>query len=154
MTPKSLLRHPECVSPLEDFVSGRFQKYIPDTWANKNPSRLLICSGKVYYDLDAKRKQDDRRDVAIVRLEQLYPLKDETLVEIAGCCPDGTPVFWVQEEHENMGPCVHMRWHWDKAFKGERRLDWIARSIAASPATGSHRRHKREQADLIERALG
>jgi 2-oxoglutarate dehydrogenase E1 component len=154
MTPKSLLRHPECVSPLEEFSDGRFQKYIKDTWADARPSRLLICSGKVYYDLDAARKQNDRRDVAIVRLEQLYPLKDETLHEIVGCCPEGTPIYWVQEEHENMGPCVHMRWHFDRAFKGERRLQWIARSIAASPATGSHRRHKKEQAELIERALG
>ncbi|MCB9893035.1 MAG: 2-oxoglutarate dehydrogenase E1 component [Planctomycetes bacterium] len=154
MTPKSLLRHPECVSPLEDFSNARFQKYIADDWADKKPSRLLVCSGKVYYDLDAKRKEAGRKDVAIVRLEQLYPLKDETLHEIVGAYPKDTPVFWVQEEPENMGPCVHMRWHWDKAFKGEQRLEWIARSIAASPATGSPRRHKKEQADLVERALG
>ncbi|MCA8916496.1 MAG: 2-oxoglutarate dehydrogenase E1 component, partial [Planctomycetes bacterium] len=154
MTPKSLLRHPECVSPLEDFSNARFQKFIPDAWADRKPSRLLICSGKVYYDLDAKRKEDGRKDVAIVRLEQLYPLKDETLHEIVNSCPEGTPVYWVQEEPENMGPCVHMRWHWDKAFEGENRLQWIARSIAASPATGSPRRHKKEQADLVARALG
>ncbi|MBZ0136203.1 MAG: 2-oxoglutarate dehydrogenase E1 component [Planctomycetes bacterium] len=154
MTPKSLLRHPECVSPLEDFTDRGFRKFIPDDWADEKPSRLLLCSGKVYYDLDAARRERNRKDVAIVRIEQLYPLKDETLQEIAGCCPDGTPVYWVQEEHENMGPCVHMRWHWDKAFNGERRLEWIARSIAASPATGSPRRHKKEQAELIDRALG
>ena len=154
MTPKSLLRHADCISPLEDFTDGGFQKFIPDTWADEKPSRLLLCSGKIYYDLDAARKENDRKDVAIVRIEQLYPLKDETLRAIAESYPEDTPVFWVQEEHENMGPCVHMRWHWDKAFEGERRLQWIARSIAASPATGSPRRHKKEQAELIERALG
>jgi 2-oxoglutarate dehydrogenase E1 component len=154
MTPKSLLRHSECVSALEDFSEGRFQKFIPDGWADEKPSRLLLCSGKVYYDLHAARVERDRKDVAIVRIEQLYPLKDETLLEIAGAYPEGTPVYWVQEEPENMGPCVHMRWHWDKAFKGERRLEWFARSIAASPATGSPRRHKKEQAELIDRALG
>ncbi|MEZ5991532.1 MAG: 2-oxoglutarate dehydrogenase E1 component [Planctomycetota bacterium] len=154
MTPKSLLRHPECVSSLSDFSDGSFQKYIPDDWASEKPKRLLLCSGKVYFDLDAARKENDRKDVAIVRLEQLYPLKDETIREIVGRYPEGTEVFWVQEEHENMGPCVHMRWHWDKAFSRERSLQWIARSIAASPATGSSRRHKKEQAELIERALG
>ena len=154
MTPKSLLRHPECVSPIEDFTDARFQKYIPDTWANKKPTRLLICSGKVYYDLDAKRKEEKRKDVAIVRLEQLYPLKDETLHEMLNAYPKGTPVYWVQEEPENMGACVHMRWHWHKAFNNDHHLEWIARSIAASPATGSPRRHKKEQADLVARALG
>jgi 2-oxoglutarate dehydrogenase E1 component len=154
MTPKSLLRHPECVSPLKDFSHGRFQKYIPDDWADAKPSRLLVCSGKVYYDLDAARKEQGRRDVAIVRLEQLYPLKDATLHEIVNRYPPGMPVYWVQEEHENMGPCIHMRMCWERAFAGERKLEWIARSIAASPATGSPRRHKKEQADLVARALG
>ena len=108
----------------------------------------------MYYDLHDARRENDRKDVAIVRLEQLYPLKDETLHEIVGRYPEGTEVYWVQEEPENMGPCVHMRWHWDRAFKGERRLQWIAREISASPATGSKRRHKQEQHELIERALG
>jgi 2-oxoglutarate dehydrogenase E1 component len=153
MTPKSLLRHPQCVSDMAELENGGFQRVIPDDWADKKPSRVLLCSGKVYYDLDAARKEQERKDVAIVRIEQLYPLKDEQLHEIVAKYPEGTPFVWVQEEHENMGACVHMRWHWYRAFEGEPKLQWVCRSIAASPATGSPRRHKREQADLIERAL-
>jgi 2-oxoglutarate dehydrogenase E1 component len=153
MSPKSLLRHPECVSSLEDLSEGGFQRIIWDDWANKNAKRVLLCSGKVYYDLDAVRKKDDRKDVAIVRIEQLYPLKDAQLHEIAKRYPKAQPV-WVQEEHENMGACVHMRWHWFRAFKGENRLQWVCRPIAASPATGSPGRHKAEQDKLIEEALG
>jgi 2-oxoglutarate dehydrogenase E1 component len=154
MTPKSLLRHPECVSSLEELGSGTFRRVLPDDWADKKPSRLLLCQGKVFYDLDAARKERGRKDVAIARIEQLYPLKDETLREIVGRYPEGTPVFWVQEEHANLGATVHMRWHFDRAFGGERRLEWIARDIAASPATGSLRRHRAEQEELINRALG
>jgi 2-oxoglutarate dehydrogenase E1 component len=153
MSPKSLLRHPECVSSLEDLSEGGFQRIIWDDWANKNAKRVLLCSGKVYYDLDAVRKKEDRKDVAIVRIEQLYPLKDAQLHEIAKRYPKAQPV-WVQEEHENMGACVHMRWHWFRAFKGENRLQWVCRPIAASPATGSPGRHKAEQDKLIEEALG
>ncbi len=152
MTPKSLLRHPECVSSLPELSAGGFQRIIWDDWADAKPKRVLLCSGKVYYDLDARRKQDDRKDVAIVRIEQLYPLKDAQLHEIAQRYSDAQPV-WVQEEPENMGACVHMRWHWFRAFKGENRLQWVCRPIAASPATGSPGRHKLEQDKLIEEAL-
>src|SRR5690606_12198045 len=102
MTPKSLLRHPECVSSLPELSEGGFQRIIWDDWADAKPKRVLLCSGKVYYDLDARRKQDDRKDVAIVRIEQLYPLKDAQLHETAQRYEQAQPV-WVQEEPENMG---------------------------------------------------
>ncbi|MCC7509876.1 MAG: 2-oxoglutarate dehydrogenase E1 component [Planctomycetes bacterium] len=151
MSPKSLLRHPQCVSTLPELAQGAFQRILWDDWAEA-PTRVLMCSGKVYYDLHAARAEGDRKDVAIVRIEQLYPLKDAQLHELVKRYPNAQPV-WVQEEHENMGACVHMRWHWHKAFGSEKGLQWVCRPIAASPATGSSRRHKKEQAELIERAL-
>lgn len=152
MSPKSLLRHPECVSSLDELATGGFERILWDSWADK-PTRVLVCSGKVYYDLHAARLERNRKDVAIVRLEQLYPLKDAQLIEIAKRYP-GAQAVWVQEEHENMGACVHFRWHWHKAFGTGDNLKWVCRPIAASPATGSPRRHKKEQAELIDRALG
>jgi 2-oxoglutarate dehydrogenase E1 component len=154
MSPKSLLRHSECVSPLQDLTKGRFERILWDDWADKKPSRVLLCSGKVYYDLDAARKEQDRKDVAIYRLEQLYPLQDYQLHEVAKRAGKDTPIVWVQEEPENMGACVHIRWHWHRAFAYDRKLEWECRPIAASPATGSPRKHKAQQDDLLRRALG
>ncbi len=151
MSPKSLLRHPQCVSALPELARGTFQRILWDEWAEK-PTRVLMCSGKVFYDLHAARVEHGRKDVAIVRFEQLYPLKDAQLHELVKRYPGANPV-WVQEEHENMGACVHMRWHWHKAFGSEKDLQWVCRPIAASPATGSSRRHKKEQAELVQRAL-
>jgi 2-oxoglutarate dehydrogenase E1 component len=150
MTPKSLLRHADCVSPLADFSQGGFQRVILDPV--KKAKRVLMCSGKVYYDLLAARTERGMKDVAIVRFEQLYPLKDAQFVELTKRYK-GAEFVWVQEEHENMGACVHMRWHWHRAFGTEKDLRWVCRPIAASPATGSSRRHKKEQADLIDRAF-
>ncbi len=151
MTPKSLLRHPECISTLEELAKGSFQRILWDD--RPKAKRVLLCSGKVYYDLAAARAERKRDDVAIVRIEQLYPLKDAQLQEVVKRYPNAE-VVWVQEEHENMGACVHIRWHWHKAFEGKQPLQWVCRPIAASPATGSPKRHKAEQADVINRALG
>jgi 2-oxoglutarate dehydrogenase E1 component len=151
MTPKSLLRHPECISTLDDLAKGSFQRILWDE--RTKAKRVLLCSGKVYYDLAAARAERKRDDVAIVRIEQLYPLKDAQLQEVVKRYPKAD-VVWVQEEHENMGACVHIRWHWHKAFEGKQPLQWVCRPIAASPATGSPKRHKAEQADVINRALG
>jgi 2-oxoglutarate dehydrogenase E1 component len=101
-TPKSLLRHPLAVSPLEDFTDAGFRRVIPSKADPSRVKKILLCSGKVYYDLAEGRKTRGRDDVAIVRLEQLYPL-NESIVEALGAYKDGTPLVWVQEEPRNMG---------------------------------------------------
>src|SRR6476659_4774843 len=102
-TPKSLLRHKEAVSTVEDLAKGQFQRVIPDTQTDPaKVKRVLLCSGKVYYDLLDARRKLARDDVAIVRLEQLYPLNQE-LVKALEPYADGTPLVWVQEEPSNMG---------------------------------------------------
>nr|GEZ57746.1 2-oxoglutarate dehydrogenase, mitochondrial-like [Tanacetum cinerariifolium] len=103
MSPKSMLRNPLCVSPVEDFTNGRFQEVLGDNFADAaQVEKVLLCSGKVYYDLLEEQQKSDRKDVAIVRLEQLHPFPKKQLdVELAKYT--NAKVYWVQEEPENMG---------------------------------------------------
>jgi 2-oxoglutarate dehydrogenase E1 component len=156
LTPKSLLRHPQCVSSLEDCVQRRFEPILPEA-TRVEPGgvrRVLLCSGKIYYDLVAYREERQHRDVAIIRLEQFYPWKGEALRSCLQQYLHQPPVFWVQEEPINMGA-----WHWLHERLGRRLFDQfafaaIARPESASPATGSARAHKLEQASLLARAFG
>ncbi len=154
MTPKSLLRHPKVISNVDDLAKGAFQRIIPDAETDASKvKRVLLCTGKIYYDLLEKRTELKRRDVAIVRVEQLYPLRDETLEAPLAVYPDGTPAFWVQEEPENMGA-----WRFWKARFGDRLLDrlpfgGVYRPESASPATGSSAAHKIEQEMLVTKAF-
>ncbi len=155
MSPKSLLRHLDCVSSLEDFSEGSFQRVIPDQLERpaSEVTRVLICSGKLYYELDAKREAVKRDDVAIIRYEQLYPYKPEVLEAIMKPYADGTPVFWVQEEPINMGAWRHIR-----VFYGHEMFDrfpfkHITRPPSASPATGSSSSHKKEQELILNEAF-
>jgi len=152
-TPKSLLRHPQCTSSLDDFVAGRFQRVIPDVRGTKNPAKVLLCSGKVYYDLEKRRAELGREDVAIVRVEQLYPLPDVYLRHAIEDCHDGTPVVWVQEEPENMGAWRLLRARLGSMLFGRFPLSGVCRAESASPATGSASCHKLEQQELLERAF-
>ena len=155
MTPKSLLRHPAVVSPLEDFETGTFRRILPDPECHKGKraKRVLLCSGKIYYELDKWRKELDRDDLAILRVEQLYPLPENCLEEALSGYPDGTPVFWVQEEPENMGAWRHFRVTFGDSLLGRYPLSCISRLASASPATGSANAHKVEQQAILERAL-
>jgi 2-oxoglutarate dehydrogenase E1 component len=156
ITPKSLLRHPKVVSSLDELGQGSFQRILPDTLSRPTDQvrRVLLCTGKIYYDLAEYREQAKRDDVAIIRLEQLYPLRLDLLEAALASYLNGTPVFWVQEEPGNMGAWVFMR----NQFCGILLERWpfagITRPASASPATGSHRRHKQEQAEIISRAFG
>ncbi len=156
LTPKSLLRHPRVVSELDECAIGRFQRVIPDIDAEDADtiSRILLCSGKIYYELLEKREKLQRKDVAIVRLEQLYPFPDEPLRLALATYPDGIPAVWVQEEPENMGAChfLEHRLH-DRLFD---RFPFrvVSRPASASPATGSATVHRREQDELVARAFG
>jgi 2-oxoglutarate dehydrogenase E1 component len=156
ITPKSLLRHPKVVSSLKDCASGSFQRILPDALsrAGDQVKRVLLCTGKVYYDLAEQREQSKREDIAIIRLEQLYPLRRDLLEMALATYPKGTPVFWVQEEPGNMGAWIYMNIQFGETLFGGWPFAGITRPLSASPAAGSHRRHKQEQSELISRAFG
>jgi len=156
MTPKSLLRHPKAVSTLDECAFGSFQRVIADA-SNNNPrqvERILICSGKVYYELAQKREDLGRHDVAILRMEQIYPLPKEQLRTILAQYRDGTPVYWVQEEPENMGAWRFLRIHLGEQLFDRYPFAGVYRQSAASPATGSGNAHKLEQEKLLAAAFG
>jgi 2-oxoglutarate dehydrogenase E1 component len=152
-TPKSLLRLPQCTSSLDDFGADGFQRVIGDVTGIKKATRVLLCTGKVYYDLEKRRAELGRGDVAIVRLEQLYPLPDRVLRAALDHFDDGTQFMWVQEEPENMGAWRHMRVRHGSMMFGRFPFTGICRHESASPATGSHSAHKLEQQELLERAF-
>ena len=160
MTPKSLLRHKECVSALADFGPGSsFRRILAETDQLAESAairRVVLCSGKVYFDLVAERRKRKIDDIAILRVEQLYPFPFSRLGLRLAQYPNAE-VVWCQEEPENMGA-----WHFidrriERALSGadvrSKRPVYIGRPEAASPATGSARTHLKEQADLVDRAL-
>jgi 2-oxoglutarate dehydrogenase E1 component len=155
MTPKSLLRHPRVVSNLNDFAAGRFERILPDANAGSGveTGRILMCSGKIYFDLDKERERLQRKDVAILRLEQFYPLADEMLEAALRSYRDGTDVYWVQEESENMGAWPFLKVRFGEAIFGRLPFKGISRRASASPATGSHSSHRKEQERLITTAF-
>jgi 2-oxoglutarate dehydrogenase E1 component len=155
LTPKSLLRHPQCTSQLDEMADGFFQPVLADP-ADPDPaavSRVLLCSGKVYYDLAAEREKLGRDDVAILRLEQPYPVPASALVGAIGHYGDDTPLIWVQEEPANMGVWPYLRYRFGERLLG-RTLHGACRPEAASPATGSAASHKLELCLLLERVFG
>ncbi|MBL0193880.1 MAG: 2-oxoglutarate dehydrogenase E1 component [Myxococcales bacterium] len=155
-TPKSLLRHPKAVSTVDDLADGEFRKVLVEANPTIQPSavkRVLLCSGKVYYDLVDARDAAGRTDVAILRLEQLYPL-DASLPEALAPYADGTPLVWVQEEPRNAGAWYFLCANLTGAVGNRLPLSSVTRAASASPATGSTASHKLEQKRLMEEALG
>jgi 2-oxoglutarate dehydrogenase E1 component len=148
MSPKSLLRHPAVVSPVEDFTSGSFREVIGDNFATpKSVKKVLLCSGKVYFDLLEEQQKNKRKDVAIIRLEQLAPFPKVQLEAELGKYKNAK-VYWVQEEPENMGA-----WTYILRIMRNSVEDVIARKASASPATGYLKVHAKEQQELIARAF-
>jgi 2-oxoglutarate dehydrogenase E1 component len=149
MSPKSLLRHPKVVSPLAEFTSGRFREVLADTTVDaKKVDRVVLCSGKIYYDLEEAREREKVQNVAIVRLEQLHPLPKNQILEVLKSYPKAELV-WVQEEPENMG-------YWNYLLRllyKEIPMDLIARKSSASPATGYNKVHVEEQKAIVSKAL-
>lgn len=149
-TPKSLLRHPECVSPVSQITSGRFMEVIDDQDVNREEvTRVDFCSGKVYYDLVAERRKRGRNDVAFVRVEQLYPFPLAQLQAVIAKYPNATTFAWVQEEPANMGAWSFVLRH----FKDVKLL-LVARPESGSPATGSPKLHALRQAKILDKAFG
>ncbi len=153
MSPKSLLRHPRCISSLEDLSEGSFERIIADNRSIKTPRRILICSGKIYFELEAHREAAGIEDVAILRLEQYYPLDTSLMKSLLSVYPSGTEVFWVQEEPLNMGAWSFLKLRFGGELFGQWPLSCVTRPESASPATGSHAAHEREQERLIEEAF-
>jgi 2-oxoglutarate dehydrogenase E1 component len=154
LTPKSLLRHPQVVSPLSELTSGRLRRILPD--ARQNPaetSGVLLSSGKMYYDLVDAREKQKRQDVAILCVDQYYPLRNQAIAQALKPYPAETPVIWVQEEPENMGAWGYWKHRYGFRMFDKYPLSFVARTPSASPATGSNAAHYREHDDLITRAF-
>jgi 2-oxoglutarate dehydrogenase E1 component len=154
-TPKSLLRHPRAVSTLHDFTAGGFLELLDDAAADpQTVSRIVFCSGKIYYDLLAAREERQASHVALVRLEQLYPFSADLAKEIVDRYATSAEVVWAQEEPRNMGSWRVIREHVQPLLDATRReVRYVGRPEAASPATGSAKRHQQELAEIVNDAL-
>jgi 2-oxoglutarate decarboxylase len=158
-TPKSLLRAKAAVSPVADFTDENFRPVLPDTGVGGEPldggavKRVLLCSGKVAYDLMAQREADGIADTAVVRVEQLYPLPAEQIRAELGRYPNATDVVWVQEEPANMGAWQFMAVNLPEELPEGRSLRRVSRRASASPAVGSAKVHEVEQRTLVAEAF-
>jgi len=155
MTPKSLLRLPAASSSIDDLSNGGFQPLIDDAEISNREAvkRIVLCSGKVYYDLvDARRKSEDR-SVAIVRLEQLYPFPLQSIREMLASYANANELVWAQEEPQNMGGWTFVQERLENLLSNCQRPRYVGRSASASPATGSYSIHQREQSELVTEAL-
>ncbi|HEX8495063.1 MAG TPA: multifunctional oxoglutarate decarboxylase/oxoglutarate dehydrogenase thiamine pyrophosphate-binding subunit/dihydrolipoyllysine-residue succinyltransferase subunit [Pyrinomonadaceae bacterium] len=155
MTPKSLLRLPAAASTLDQLTSGGFQPVIDDADAANAESvrRIILCSGKVFYDLNVARKKSGDDHVAIIRLEQFYPFPEKRLREIFSSYPNATQLVWTQEEPKNMGGWTFVEPRLMNLLKGCQRPFYVGRAASASPATGSYTIHEMEQRRLVEESL-
>ena len=148
-TPKSLLRHPACVSPLSDFTSGGFREVLDDGSDPSKVKKIVFCSGKVYYDIAEEKQKQKKEDIAVIRLEQLYPLPVIQLRDVLDKYKGAKAFEWIQEEPVNMGAWQYIA----QNFK-DRPLLHTARPASGSPATGSSKLHKVQQRLLVEKAMG
>jgi 2-oxoglutarate dehydrogenase E1 component len=155
MTPKSLLRHKQSVSDLKELTHGRFQQIIND--ASDRPAaavrRVVFCSGKVYFDLLEQREQRDLRDVALVRVEQLYPFPTDEYAAIIGRYSAAREIVWCQEEPQNQGAWYQIRHRLQEPLGAKHVLLYAGRAPAAAPATGIHQLHEEQQQGLVRAAL-
>jgi 2-oxoglutarate dehydrogenase E1 component len=155
MSPKSLLRHKLAVSPVAEFTDGTFQPVLEDRAVDAaRVKRVLVVSGKFYYALLEARGAMRREEIAIVRLEQLYPFPARELTAELARFPNATDIRWVQEEPENMGAWRHLRHRLEALLPAGARLTHVARREAASTATGFYTIHHQQEQQLIARSLG
>ena len=150
-TPKKLLRYPKAVSSINDMAKGRFQEVIDDAQVNaKDVDTIALCSGKVYYDiLEAKEKNGTGDNIAVIRLEQLYPFPEKNLRAILKGYSKDAKLIWVQEEPENMGS-----WSYIMRMMRKDNIDIISPPASASPAAGSPKVHERRHNEMLSKLLG
>ncbi len=155
MTPKSLLRHKNAVSTLEELSAGKFQSVIDDNNVKQadKVTRLILCSGKVYYDLLDSRKEDNIEHVAIVRLEQLYPFPHADFVHMFNRYKNAADVIWCQEEPQNQGAWYQVQHRFRKYLSDNQRLHYVGREASASPAVGYYSLHVEQQYTVVRQAL-
>jgi len=146
-TPKSLLRHPMCVSSIEDMANGKFECIIDDTIVPNNVDKLILCSGKLYYELLKRRDLEETDNIALVRIEQIYPLDKERIIDLVAKYK-ANEVIWAQEEPENMGA-----WTFILSELRNLEIDVIARESSAATATGSSKISSVEQMKLIDKVF-
>ncbi len=157
LTPKSLLRNKEAVSPLQDLARGGFQTVIGETDAGvdaKAVKKVVLCTGKVYYDLLIARRERELKDVALLRVEQLYPFPHKSLDAELKKYPAATQVVWCQDEPQNQGAWFFVQHHIQEALKDGQRLSYAGRPASASPAVGYYDKHYAQQKELLVAALG
>ena len=155
-TPKSLLRHKDAASPLTEFTKGSFQTIIPDQKALKGDKvkRVIACSGKVYYDLAKKREEKGSDDVAIIRVEQLYPFPHKAFATELKKYPNATEVVWTQDEPQNQGAWFFVQHYIHENMLEGQKLGYSGRVASASPAVGYSHLHQEQQKALVEGAFG
>ncbi|MGE0311543.1 MAG: 2-oxoglutarate dehydrogenase E1 component [Lautropia sp.] len=155
LTPKSLLRNKDAVSNLDELADGRFHTVLGDDAVEpKDVKRIVFCSGKVYYDLLAERRAREIDDIALVRLEQLYPFPHKAFEAEVKRYPGATQVVWCQDEPQNQGYWFFVQHHIEEALKAGQKLAYAGRPPSASPAVGYYDKHYAQQKDLLEAALG
>ena len=152
MSPKSLLRHKSCISTIKDLTSGEFQDFIPDATPARNTDTLILCSGKVFYDLIEARESIRTSRSTILRVEQFYPFNKSKFLEIIQPYSNAKRIVWCQEEPKNMGAWNFLSPIFEDLLN--QKVEYVGRSSTASPATGSLTLHKREQTELVSNALG
>ena len=153
MTPKSLLRHPLCVSPVKDFVKGKFEEVIDDEMISDKTKveRVVFCTGKLYYDLLKERENSKQADkIAVVRIEQLYPFPEKQTQAIIKSYKNSTEVVWAQEEPSNMGAWTFIRHRIKQLITRKRNFKYIGRVSAGTTAEGSNKAHVKEQARIVD----
>lgn len=153
-TPKSLLRHPSCCSSIEEFVLGSFQEVLDDPGAPSHVTTVVLCSGHIYYDLVAERERLQCANMAIIRLEQLYPLHVDRIMELLSKYSTAKELFWVQEEPKNMGAGDYIAMRLAPMLSENISFHSIGRPRSASPAVGSHLIHKKQLAQIFEDLFG
>jgi len=155
MTPKSLLRHKLAVSSLHELTTGGFEMVIPEIDAvdAEKITKVVLCCGKVYYDLLQKRRDDKLQQVAIVRIEQLYPFPKKALARELAKYPRAKKIVWCQEEPQNQGVWFSSQHNMEDCLQADQTLSYAGRGFAAAPAAGSAQLHAQQQQDLVEQAL-
>jgi len=157
MTPKSLLRNKDAVSSLDDLARGEFRTVIGETASTVDPKkvrRVVVCTGKVYYDLLAARRERALDDVALLRIEQLYPFAHKAFEAEMKKFPNASQVIWCQDEPQNQGAWFYVQHHISEALKEGQKLGYAGRAASASPAVGYYDKHYAQQKELIAAALG
>ncbi len=152
-TPKGLLRHQACISRLADLTEGQFYPILNDPSHPTQVRRVVLCSGRIYYDLEAYRQKEQRLEIALVRIEQLYPLDKERLQKILANYKEAQDYVWAQDEPQNMGAWPFISAHLPSLLPSHKPLSFAGRESSATPATGFYAQHKQEHAHILQQVF-